>query len=194
MGRYAQWFAAGFVVPLAGLSHTLSVAQDSPADSSFEALAARFVDEMPAYSPVGATQLGDHRFDSELDQVDAAARAERISFYERYRAALTAIDRDGLSRANTIDAELLRHELDKQIWSLDELQSWAWNPLEYTDLAGSAIYGLLVREFAPLEERLLSVEARLRQLPRFSSSYARASIRPECRRFTPKPRFGNTRA
>ncbi len=177
MRRYAHWFATGFVVPLAGLSHSLSFAQDSPADSSFEALAARFVDEMPAYSPVSATQLGDHRFDSELDQVDAAARTEQISFYERYRAALAEIDRDGLSRANTIDAELLRHELDKQIWSLDELQSWAWNPLEYTDLAGSAIYGLLVREFAPLEERLLNVEARLRQLPRFFEQL-RASLDP----------------
>ena len=177
MRRYAHWFAAGLVVPLAGLSHSLALAQDSLADSSFAALATRFVDEMPAYSPVGATQLGDHRFDAELDQVDAAARAAQISFYERYRVALAAIDRDGLNRANQIDAELLRHELETQIWSLEELQSWASNPLQYTELAGSAIYGLLAREFAPLEERLSNVEARLRQLPRFFAQ-VRGSLDP----------------
>lgn len=177
MRRYPHWFVTGLALLLGGLSSPLTRAQDFSADAKFEALAARFVDEMPAYSPVSATQLGDHRFDSELDQVDAAARAAQMSFYERYRIALAAIDGGELSRANQIDAELLRHELEAEIWSLDELQSWAWDPLEYTDLAGSAIYGLLAREFAPLEERLLGVEERLRQLPRFFEQ-SRASLDP----------------
>ena len=177
MRRDAHGFSAGLVLLLSGLSSLHAGAQDSSADARFDALAARFVDEMPAYSPVGATQLGDHRFDSELDQVDDAARAAQSGFYARYRADLATIDRDGLSRASKIDAELLRHEIETQIWSLDELQSWAWNPLEYTDLAGSAIYGLLAREFAPLEERLISVEARLRQLPRFFRQ-VRESLEP----------------
>ena len=173
----AHRFGTGLVLLLGGLASLYAGAQDTQADASFDALAARFVDEMPAYSPVGATQLGDHRFDSELDQVDDAARAAQSGFYERYGVELAAIDRDGLSRANKIDAELLRHEIETQIWSLDELQSWAWNPLEYTELAGSAIYGLLAREFAPLEERLIGVEARLRQLPRFFEQ-ARGSLVP----------------
>jgi uncharacterized protein (DUF885 family) len=177
MRRDAHGISAGLVLLLGGLASLHAGAQGSSADVRFDALAARFVDEMPAYSPVGATQLGDHRFDSELDQVDDAARAAQSGFYARYRADLAALDRDGLSRANKIDAELLRHEIETQIWSLDELQSWAWNPLEYTDLAGSAIYGLLAREFAPLEERLTSVEARLRQLPRFFEQ-VRESMEP----------------
>jgi len=177
MRRDAHRFAAGLVLLLGGLASLQAGAQGSQADESFDALSARFVDEMPAYSPVGATQLGDHRFDSELDQVDNAARAAQLGFYERYRVDLAAIDRDGLGRANKIDAELLRNEIETQIWSLDELQSWAWNPLEYTELAGSAIYGLLAREFAPLEDRLISVEARLRQLPRFFEQ-ARGSLEP----------------
>jgi uncharacterized protein (DUF885 family) len=175
--RDAHSFGAGLALLLGGLASLHAGAQGLQADVRFDALAARFVDEMPAYSPVGATQLGDHRFDSELDQVDDAARAAQSGFYERYRVDLATIDRDGLSRANKIDAELLRHEIETQIWSLDELQSWAWNPLEYTELAGSAIYGLLAREFAPLEERLISVEARLRQLPRFFEQ-ARGSLEP----------------
>jgi len=45
------------------------------------------------------------------------------------------------------------------------------------NLSGNAIYGLMARDFAPVEERLMSAAARLRQLPRFFSQ-ARAAIDP----------------
>ena len=137
------------------------------ADTVFEGLAARFVDEMPRYWPVYATQLGDHRFDAVLDRVDASAREARVALYQRYLDELGSVALGSLSRANQVDAELLRHELQAGLWSHDVLQEWAWNPLEYTDIAGSAIYGLLARDFAPIDVRLLRVEARLGELPRF---------------------------
>ena len=36
-------------------------------DVAFEAVSKRYLDEMMALTPVNATSLGDHRFDSELD-------------------------------------------------------------------------------------------------------------------------------
>lgn len=42
------------------------------------------------------------------------------------------------------------------LWSLNELQESAWNPLYDVNLAGSAIYGLVARDFAPVESRLLN--------------------------------------
>lgn len=166
-------------VALAQLSLTVRTAgaQDVSPDINFEALADSFVDEMPALSPVAATQLGDHRFDGLLDQVDDGARSEQANFYNRYRRLLGAIDLDALTRANRIDAQLLSFELDRQLWLLNELETWAWNPLDYTALAGSAIYGLLARDFAPLEERLTDVESRLLQLPVFFEQ-ARSSLDP----------------
>ncbi len=65
-----------------------------------------------------------------------------------------------------MDYALLAHELESSLWSLEELQSWAWNPLDYTQLAGGAIYSLMAREFAPLEQRLGHVADRLEQFPR----------------------------
>jgi len=135
-------------------------------DEEWEVLAARFVDEMPAFSPVGATGMGDHRFDGDLDQVSALARAAQGEFIRSYQAELAKIDRQKLSRANQVDYALLEHELESSLWTLEELQPWAWNPLTYTQLAGGAIYSLMAREFAPLEERLLHVTDRLEQFPR----------------------------
>jgi hypothetical protein len=43
-----------------------SATEGADADGQFEKLAARFVDTYPALGPVGATQLGDHRFDDRL--------------------------------------------------------------------------------------------------------------------------------
>src|SRR5581483_1694973 len=86
-------------------------------------------------------------------------------FYRRYLDDLDRIDRKNLSRANQVDYLLLRHELRGQIWSLDTLQEWAWNPIAYTQLTGGAIYSLMAREFAPIDQRLKSATARLERFP-----------------------------
>lgn len=146
-------------------------------NAAFEKLAQSYLAELPMFSPVYATQIGDHSADHKLDQVDRAARERDLASYEKYKIALGAIDREQLSRANQVDAELLRNELESSIWRLQTLQEWAWNPLVYNNLAGSAIYGLVARDFAPLEERLDNAAARLEQLPRFMQQ-ARAAIQP----------------
>ena len=149
----------------------------STADVAFEKLAARYVDEYAALSPVGATQLGDHRFDARLDDVSPAARRREAAFYRRFLARLGKIDRGKLSRENQVDYELLRNALESGQWSLSELQEWAWNPVVYTGLAGQSIYGLVARDFAPWPERLRHVTARLQEIPTLLAQ-ARRNLEP----------------
>lgn len=139
----------------------------SAADQAFAALARRYLREFPRYSPVGATGLGDHRFDGELDAITPEAREQHARFNEEILAELGRIPRPELSRANQVDATLLGHELRFAIWGIRVLKEWSWNPLRYTELAGGSVYGLLAREFAPLETRLESAASRLEQFPRF---------------------------
>jgi uncharacterized protein (DUF885 family) len=164
-------------ITTAVIAITLS-AQAWASDADFESLADQFVSDLPALSPVAATWIGDHRRDADLDQVDGAARDKLRSALQDYQAALEAIDRDVLSRANQIDYELLSSDVAARLWSLDELQEWAWNPLYYVNTAGSSIYNLVARDFAPVEERLGNAAARLEQFPRFLEQ-ARASLVPE---------------
>src|SRR6185369_12515870 len=137
------------------------------ADQQFEALAQRYLQESPEQSPVGATALGDHRFDDRLDDVSAAGWQSRLTFTELYLAALEPIDRAKLSRANQVDALLLLHELQFDRWRLQTLQDWRWNPLLYTGTAGDALYNLLARDFAPAPQRLRNLGKRLDEIPRF---------------------------
>jgi hypothetical protein len=130
-------------------------------DEAFENLAQEYISDLGNFSPVFATLLGDHGADGQLDQVDDAARAETRTLLLDYLQALNGIDREQLSRANQVDAELLLHEVESSLWSLDVLQEWAWNPLYYVNLSGSAIYGLLARDFASIETRLVNATSRL---------------------------------
>ena len=147
------------------LTFSVTVAQSS-ADKQFEDLAKRYLDESPALGPVGATSLGDHRFDHLVNQVSSEARAERVAFNKKYIEELEIIPKGELSRAYQVDAALLDNRLRSGIWRIEELQEWSWNPLRYTGLAGGAIYSLMAREFAPVEERLINVADRLEQFPR----------------------------
>jgi len=150
--------------------HAITALQVPPVDASvnrrFEELGQRYVNEAPALSPVSATLLGDHRFDGQLDQVDSASRAKKAAFYRELLKELAAIDFAGLSRPNQVDYAMLEHHLRAKLWRQAELQEWAWNPLIYTELAGSSIYGLMAREFAPLSRRLVHVADRLEAFPR----------------------------
>jgi len=146
-------------------------------DATFEALAARYVDEVTAFSPVSATMLGDHRYDDQLNEVSEDARQRRAAFSQQYLAQLEQIPPEKLSRAHQIDAAILAHKLRAGLWHTEVLQEWAWNPTSYTGLAGGAVYGLLARDYAPLAERLNSVARRLEQFPRLLEQ-VRATLEP----------------
>jgi len=146
---------------------TTTAQADSATDEAFQNLADEYLSELTSFSPIYATLIGDHSADGELDQVDTAGREESLVLLREYQAALEALDFDQLSRENQVDAALLLHNVESGIWSTETLQEWAWNPLYYIQLSGSGIYGLLARDFAPIEQRLESAASRLEQLPRF---------------------------
>ncbi|HZO23981.1 MAG TPA: DUF885 domain-containing protein [Steroidobacteraceae bacterium] len=143
----------------------------------FNSLTARYLREMLALTPVSATVLGEHRYDAMLDDVSAAGFTRRAQLARELLAELQPLDLSKLSRAHQVDARLLRNELEYQIWSVEQLAEWRWNPLIYTDLAGNSVYLLMARDFAPLQQRLHSVGARLSELPHFLEQ-VRTSLDP----------------
>ncbi|MFO0585054.1 MAG: DUF885 domain-containing protein [Anaeromyxobacter sp.] len=138
----------------------------SPADAAFETLTRDYLNEFGKYSPVSATQLGEHRFDAELDDLSAEGRAAALAWTRSWLERLHKLDRKHLSRANQADAAILENQLRAADFYETKLQDWAWNPLVYTGLAGDALYSLLAREYAPLPQRLVAVAGRLEKLPR----------------------------
>lgn len=147
-------------------AETAATATDTAkADAAFADLSKRALEGWLQLSPVSATQIGEHTYDGELDDLSADGRQRSLAFSKKTLGELDAMDIAVLSRENQVDAAILRNQLQYDIWTAETLESWAWDPQVYNNLAGGAIYGLMAREFAPLPERLKSATARMQKIP-----------------------------
>ncbi|GAA0709930.1 DUF885 domain-containing protein [Dokdonella soli] len=142
-----------------------AVATAPTADTRFADLSARWLDGSMRASPISATQIGDHRFDAELDDLSAEGRKRDLDFSRGMLAELDQLDRTRLSRENQVDYSILHNQLRSDIWASETLQGWAWDPQIYSQLAGGALYNLMARDFAPMPDRLRSATARMEKLP-----------------------------
>jgi len=132
-------------------------------DEQFEGLAAKYVEEMLQLNPEQATLLGDHRFDDRLNDYSLAGVQKQRELSARYLSALEQIPLANLSPVNQVDYRILKDRISYQLFSIDVLREYEWNPLHYN--VSRSINALLMRDFAPLETRLRSVKQRLTHLP-----------------------------
>lgn len=146
----------------------------TPEQARFREHADAFLEEYLALFPEMATALGDHRHDARLSDWSAEGRARMREFYRRWLARISTFDRDALSQEDLVDLDAWRNNLEAGLFSLDEVQDWRWNPLEYNP--GDSLYPLMARDFAPLEQRAASLRGRLEAIPRWLE-VARGNLR-----------------
>ncbi|WP_426804339.1 DUF885 domain-containing protein [Stenotrophomonas sp. SrG] len=152
-------------------------AADAAVDAAFADLSKRALDTWMQLSPISATQIGDHRYDSEIDDLSAAGQQKMLTAYKGLLGELDKVEVSKLSRENQVDAAILRNQLQSEIWNAEVLQASKWDPQIYNGTAGSALYGLMAREFAPLPDRLKSATARMEKLPQIFAQ-ARENLDP----------------
>jgi uncharacterized protein (DUF885 family) len=133
------------------------------ASEDFAVLAGEYLDDLARRHPDAATGLGDHRFDDRLPDLSGPALAAERQALDGFAARLAAIDPVALPPELRVDAAMLSDSVARRVFELDELREYTWNPLLANP--GSAIYDLLVRDFAPLPDRLASVAGRLAEIP-----------------------------
>ena len=142
-----------------------AAASTAQADAQFAALSKRWLDGWLQLQPVAATQTGDHRHDALIDDLSTAGRQKGIDFSKQVLTELDALDVTKLSRENQVDLAILRNQVRYDIWTVETLQNWAWDPQLYSQLAGGALYTLMAREFAPMPQRLQAATARMEKIP-----------------------------
>ncbi len=130
---------------------------------------ASLVDELLAdyfrYSPVHATELGNHDHDGAWPDLTEAGRQARLAFSRGALDRLAALDPGGLSSAEAVDRRILTTYLEADVWADAVLHEPSWNPMAYVYLCGGGLFALLAREFAPLPQRLASAAERMRGIP-----------------------------
>jgi uncharacterized protein (DUF885 family) len=164
-------------LPLTATAQSPQPAAQPAVANPFTAVGQTYLDGLARISPVYATQLGDHRHDADVPDMGAAGRAARLAFSRDMLTRLGAIDRASLSPDQQVDAALMENALRYDVWDVETLQSWAWDPQVYNDAAGTALYSLAARDFAPWPVRLRAATARMEKLPALLAQ-ARASLVP----------------
>jgi uncharacterized protein (DUF885 family) len=132
-------------------------------DAAFVETANAFIAKLVEMNPEYATGLGDHRYDGKLNDRSMAGIGVQTKVAREYLDRLSKIDSGTLSEVNAIDYSILKLNLERMIFENEELKEHEWNPLYYN--MGNAIYSLVARDFAPLNERLGSVKSRLEGVP-----------------------------
>ena len=128
----------------------------------FEAWLDRFFDVFYRDHPVTATFIGRHAHDSELAGDPVAALDDVRSL----RDTLDELPEETLEAAESLDRRLARGFLAIEQWELDAKRCLG-NPAWYTGEAIFGAFSLLLRDFAPMEERLQNLRARLGAVPAF---------------------------
>ncbi len=105
-------------------------------------------------------------YDDRLPDVSAAAWDKAVEARSFFLQRLAKIDSDSLARAEQIDLHILQNKIELQQLELTRL-NYSSNPLTYVSMLGGAFSGLILRDYAPLPQRLQSFAARCAGVGKF---------------------------
>ena len=116
--------------------------------------------------PTAATAVGFHEYDEKLEDFSRAALDAEIVGLKDMQAQFDAIPGSGLPQDAAIDRDLVTSAIKARLLELENIQMWRKDPDQYTSNASYAVFLIMKRNFAPTEQRLQSVIARERQIPK----------------------------
>jgi len=115
--------------------------------------------------PAGATAAGIHRYDTELESYSKKDIAQQIRSLHEYETRVENFAKDGLSPVAAADRGILLGQIRSRLLTLETIRPYEKNPDVYPSGAANSVYVLMVRKFAPAEERLRSVVEREKKIP-----------------------------
>lgn len=143
------------------------------AEGGFDAQVETFLEALWQQDPDAAVMAGRFEFADRVRLPGAAQRAAMRRFLAGWLKRFRAVADAGLDTAQRMDRAMLVAKLESDLWRLDTLREWAWNPAEHNPAAPIDL--ALNTDWAPLPQRLQALQRRIRQLPAFYAA-ARASL------------------
>jgi len=148
------------------LSGFLCVAQNPSAVSEFDKLVDEAFDSYYKFNPTTATADGFHQYDTQLEDFSQASISAQIAESKRFLDRFQSFPKAGLSETSVGDLEFWISRIQASLLELETVQMWRKDPDTYINSTTYGIFMLMKRNFAPQEERLRSVIARERLIPK----------------------------
>jgi uncharacterized protein (DUF885 family) len=141
--------------------------------NGFDAQAEAFIEALWQVDPDAAVAAGRFEFAPQLTPPSAGRRAQRRELLKRWLSRFEGVADAALTANQRMDRAMLVAKIKSDLWRLDVLREWAWNPSEHNP--AGPIDLTLNTDWMPLQHRVNVLHARLKQLPAFYAE-ARQSL------------------
>jgi uncharacterized protein (DUF885 family) len=153
------------------------VVQGQAQAQSWDALVDRFFDQADFhFNPSSGTSAGFHQYDAMLEDFSPASIRRQITVLKQYEREVSGFP-------PSPDRAMVLGNIRSSLLDLESIRGWETNPDLYSSTASNAVFVIMSRNFAPQDERLKSVIARERQMPKMFEE-ARANLKNPPRIYT----------
>ncbi len=135
------------------------------------------------YQPSNGTQAGYHQYDAQLEDYSPASIKAQIAALHQFEKRIVGIPAASLDQAVRADRELVLSSIRSQLLTLETIRGWEKNPDNYSSSISNAAFLLMERKFASPEDRLRSLVAREKLMPKTLAD-ARLNLRNPPRIYT----------
>lgn len=115
-------------------------------------------------NPSAATLDGVHQYDAEMEEYSKAGVESQIRVLREYEAKVKLFSAAGLQPVDAADREILLGQIRSELLTKGTLRPLEKNPDVYSGGVTNSVYLLMIRKFAPPDERLRSVVAREKKI------------------------------
>ncbi|MGH9580262.1 MAG: DUF885 domain-containing protein [Terriglobales bacterium] len=161
----AQARTSAAAAPTQAVPTPAAAAAQPPSEAAFAALVEEFIEDFFRMNPTSATVAGLHQHDQRIEDFSRAALDAQVRMLKGFERRFLEVA-PGPTPLEIADRELAVSFVRASRLRLESARMWEKNPDDYSSLASNTIFVLISRNFASPEERLRSVIARERAIPR----------------------------
>jgi uncharacterized protein (DUF885 family) len=134
---------------------------------SWDPLVDRFFDQADfRFNPSAGTSAGFHQYDGKLEDFSLDSIRQQTIVLKRYEREVRDFPVSRLTPEQAADREIVLGSIRSSLLDIESIRIWETNPDHYSSTASNAVFTIMSRNFAPQDERLKSVIARERQMPK----------------------------
>lgn len=138
-------------------------------NDEFDALVKEAFNSLMDFRPDIATFYGLHQYDKKMPSGTREAQLTFMKSLSDYLEKFQTLD-GNLTKENQIERDLMISILKYHLFEENVIRRWEKDP-DLVEVVGFAIMPLFSREFAPIEERMESIAARVKLCPTFIDEF-----------------------
>ncbi len=137
----------------------------SKLEDNFKKVSGEILENLQSFYPVLSTEKGIHSYDYLFTDYSRKSVRKEISRLKKFETRLYKYNKSSLSPESRINLNLLKGNVDIALQNLSKIRWHKKNPYMYVSDAVNGIYLILASEYAPLEERVQNIIARVKGVP-----------------------------